>query len=383
MNVQRIALCGILSLALGSLQTLKAADNAPTHRSLQSVSFHLAGLIPALQSPKAFSQPQNHDALLQHIQGLGHQAHPLSFERPATTVNHAYRYIYPGIDQDLALAAKQFEQNNKGLAKALLAKNIRLCLDCHSRDAKGQRHLFHHTPAEFAAWSSLQKASFYAATWNFAEAIRYYEYALSDKRFSNQSQAWRDSLKQLISIVIRFKKTPSLAMEMSQVFIDKKTAPKEQIQVLQAWTATAESWRSEKSYARTRRAKLKKIKSLYQTGVHKNQKAPHTGTIDIVRAQNLASSVINEPIFDKLYGAALYWAAKLSEASPDINIWADRDALFEACIRYQPHTPVAQDCFNHVDREYLEYARLSTKNQLPPALALRLKKLARLAQEKP
>lgn len=356
--------------------------NAQAQKSLEIFSKQLTQLIPIIQDPKSFFHTNQDAPIKQQIHAVRQLAHSLKFDRPSTSANQIYRFVFPYLDQDLAMIEKLFQQGEKPLARHLLEKNIRMCLDCHTRRKESQHMIFQHQPASLSSWSNLQKARYFAATWNFAESIRYYEYALSNKQFSQNTAEWLHSLKQLISIVIRFQKNPSLAMEMSRVFIHHKTAPSQLVQVLNSWSQAAEEWRKETSFPRTRLAKIQKLEELYKKGMEKEKARPHTGTIEMLRAHNLALSILEEGMFDALYGQALYWAATLAESSRDTNLWTLDTSLYEACVRFQPHTDFAQKCLIKLEREYQEFAKLSQRKMLPQILQLRLQRLRELAQPK-
>lgn len=370
----------VLAAAVIAMPVIAKPNHLNSKSSLDSLGRNLSQLVPRMLDEQSFKDPSHEAQIRAKLGSLIEQSHSLDFERPSTSVNPVYRFIFPHLKQDMEMVLALFNQGEKPLARQVLIKNTRLCLECHTRRKDTQSQIFRHQPAGISEWGSLKKAQYYGAMWNFAESIRYYESALASSELSQQSSEWQLALKQLISIVIRFQRNPSLVMEMSRVFIHKKTAPADLVSLLNTWSQASESWRKETSHPRTRLAKLERLQELYQLGVKKNQARADSGTIELLRAQNLATALLQHSIFDALYGQSLYWAAKLAESQRDINLWTSESSLFEACIRYQPHTEFARQCLPKVEQEYASLAQLSSRQRLPQLLSLRLQRLRDLAQ---
>lgn len=349
---------------------------------LQQFAILMSQLGPVLLSEAAFTAASKQASLRKSLIELRTLAHSTAFgNQPSMLIDPVVNFSFPYPQKDLLLIEQMVAQGKEPRAAYhLLNQQIQLCVSCHARTESGRKRLARSTPGDFASWNHLQKAAYASLLWNFEDMIRYYEHALSQKPRTISESEWVQAIKQLLAVIIRHKKHPNLVTEMMRFFIDQHTVPKALKPMFQNWSKDLEAWRAETRAPAHRQEKLERMQQLYTSGLTAEQKTEGSGLINLLRAQNLAIEIIEEPNHDRNFDETLYWAAKITDLTAPYNPWLPANILREACIRHQPHSKLARKCWQDNQAHYQQLETLFSTAELPNLLKQRRQTLLELTE---
>lgn len=385
-SVFALSLRRISLVVLGGVAVTANAAPAKSVRPQMLEIFHrVESLLPLAYDANRFQDPKNKQIISKSLLELQEAVTNLSEHRKDIPVDPFAKLLIPEMSSDVAIAIKLFDQGNVEYARAVVRDFSGYCIGCHTSSKRGKRDFPTNKLVDVKSLSHMDRANFCAATRQYSEAIKEYEYALLEPGFAKRDpKGWELAVKRLLAIVVRVENSSSLAMEMvSRIRGEKAVAPNfDQPMIL--WRQSTKRWREEgRKLLKTREEKFAKAQALVESAKPAIKQAGiDAALIEYLRASRLLNQVIEDPKRDKIFGEALWLAGQISEEIDEINFWTLDTKYYEACVRFQPKAPLARQCFDRLKVRLL--ARSNQVNGGAPAgelLPMKLDSLQKLIQQ--
>ncbi|MBP9708023.1 MAG: hypothetical protein KBD78_10280 [Oligoflexales bacterium] len=346
--------CGGASLAQ---QNIKAAAkknkmrNESFRAQMLGLSSSLAELVPYAFSNNMQNWEKNQEKIKQEIIKLKSFAHNVDSIKTMQVDDPALTFVARKLIDDLELSIVLLNKNLHIAAKNNLRTVTEYCIACHSQKPSKSYQAPYIEPINFEKFSTLDKANYLAATRQFIEAKKQYEYLLVDKNYAkNKPDEWANAMKKLLAIVVRIEERPGLAMEFISRVRDVDTIPAEFKQATLVWRNSAKQWREhhDDKSIKTRQQKFNKVRDILVASkviVSQNKNILDADLIERLRASKYLHEILSDRPRDAIFGESLYLAGVVNESLQEISFSTLHYAYYEACIRFQPYTEMARKCF--------------------------------------
>ena len=337
-----------LLCALGSI----AAGPRPMMAQLSDA---LSKLMPYVVSPSKFEDPGNRATIKKQLERLTEAAGTLHKVMPIPDDDPSIAYLSGKLHSNLERSKKLLAAGYTDQARSLIKTTTYYCIACHTRTDQGATNLKLDLVQDLSAFSTLERAEFFAATRNFDEATKAYEAALADRKFARRTpHRWEAAATRLLAITVRIRRDPRLTQELIAKIRDDELAPARLRAASLHWWRSAKEWLDEPKIAEeSRSVQLTQAKRLYDQGTALDQDQRDAGLIYFLRASTRLHELLRYKERDAIYGTALYYARLTAEKLMPLNFWTLHSTYFEACVRFQPHTQMAKDCYTRFEKTQL------------------------------
>ena len=298
----------------------------------------------------------------------------------------------PFADPSLAIMAAGVAEDAKELEWALKTRNLSYargmvfavangCVGCHARNASGpQFPMATQVPGE-EKLAPLERAALHAATRRFDQAMDGYLKIIADPEGpTRQALDWDRAISAALSVAIRVKKDPALAQQIATSVANHPGAPQFIRRDAAAWTQAIQAWHAEPASVASeallhQRAQMLLTQAAASGGIHNKGSA----AVQLLRAAAASHDQLDLAPNGPLAAEALWMLGVAYGQLEGLELWTIDLHYFAACIRKQPHSPVAARCFeNYESSTWREYAGTGPL-ELPPDVSARLAQLRALA----
>lgn len=370
----------VLALVLSAVPDAGVAT--PTQAMMRGALEALIGLEPLVASPEQLRDPARAadiDGRLKALAALEH-AFPNDprAQEPATAALSGLFATYARETR------RRFTFGDRDSVPARVRTLTSFCFTCHSRERSMADFQDVEKRLEALKLPPLDKAQFLAATRQFDKAVDAYGNiiaapAQNERALLTQARA----IKDLLTILIRVKDDA----KATQAFLDGLSGREDVAPFLKrpvsAWKRDVAAWRKEGFDAQRASPKelFAKAKALIQRASGPRTYLPdETNDVAYLRASAYLNLALNKDPKLPQRGEALFLMGLCAGALKSPLTW-DVDLLFfEACVRENPKTALAKQCFTQLsDRLYFGYTGSSGTN-LPDEELERLAALRALAE---
>ncbi len=293
------------------------------------------------------------------------------------------RSIAAVLTTEIARARKSLERGDRENARAQLKGLTSLCFTCHTLSATVDWPM----AAGAVALPSFERANFLAATRRFDDALTMWSSAL--KRTPSTRQQVTDqlnALRQAIAVSVSVKDDPVRTLELLDAQALGAVNTPYAARWVSAWREATTAWALERFDART-----KSPQQLFTRGkalVVASHAAEHilsdeSQTIALLRATAYLTQALNREPGARWRSDALFFLGVATATVREPLVWGLDGVYFEACIRENPATPVAQRCFSLLMERTLFGFTGSSGTHVPDDVDERLRTLAVLAAPSP
>jgi hypothetical protein len=368
------------------LSLLVAAPDAgsppPTKAVMRSALDALIGLEPVIAHPERLRDPLQADDITQRLDALAGLTH--AFPADAKAQEPATAALSGLFSQYALETRRRFVFGDRETVPARVRTLMSLCFTCHSReraDADFQAMEQHLAGAKLPP---LDKAQFFAATRQFDRALEQYGALIAAKATDErarlvQARAIKDTLTLLVRVKDDAKATDTFLEGLSRredltPFLQRAVA---------AWRKDVAAWRKEDVDALKSSPKdlFTRAKALVMKANGPRTFLPdELHDIAFLRASAYLNLALAKDPKLPQRGEALFLLGVSTAALKSPLLW-DVDLLFfEACVRENPKTPLARQCFAQLsDRLYFGFTG-SSGTHLPDDELARLATLRQLAE---
>lgn len=371
------ALAGLLALALSAAPP--DAGRAEVKATMRGNFAALVALQPLLISPTAFADPANAQTLDGSLTLLARVQHkPPAPEEPLPNAIAAL------FGDALGRARADLAAGRKEEARLRLRGLTSLCMGCHARKPAPADLSDLGKAGEALRLPPVERAQFFAATRQFDAALVLWADLLRDppKALADaflQAQVARSA----VLVSVRVKDDPATTLELLQMVRARPELPRLLRESLEAWLKDAQAWKAEGFVAakKSPQALFERARALVKaSGAERSMLPGDERLVVLLRASGYLDEALARAPRAAFRGEALYLLAVATAAILDADLW-DLDELFlEACVRENPHTPLAVKCVDRLaDRTLFLYSG-SGGTRVPPEEVERLVTLRALAR---
>jgi len=354
----------------------------PTQAVMRNALNALFGLEPVVAHPERLRDPLQADDITRRLDTLAALTHAFPAEaksqEPATAA-------LSGLFSQYALETRRrFAFGDRETVPSRVRTLMSLCFTCHSRERAPADYQDMERHLEALELSPFDKAQYLAATRQFDKALEAYGAVIArpakdERALLLQARAIKDVLTLLVRVKDDAKATDVFLEGLSRrddlaPFLKRPVA---------AWRKDVVAWRKEGFDAQRASAKelFNKGKALVQKASAVRSYLPdETAEVAYLRASAYLNLAMNKSPTSPQRGEALFLLGVCAGALKSPLLW-DVDLLFfEACIRENPKTPLARQCFGRLSDElYFGYTG-SSGTHLPEDELERLSTLRALAE---
>lgn len=372
-------------LALAVLLLASGADASELTPMMRQNYKALMELQRYVADPEKFDKTQNYASIAKLVDQIAAVAHALPQQvggnRPGLT---AVSVIFSDYLSDL-------QRNLKTGHPAYLRNRIRtatgFCLECHTGFSTGASFQDADRTVESLKLSPEDTAEFYASTRQFDRAVESYRtlfksWAANPPSSEDAMKKMSSAVRTALSMSVRVKDDPKLTDELLAEVLAIPTAPGYFKDQLRQWRKDTAGWMKERSKdTASADDALKTARSLADRA-KSSQKFPadHSGDISYLRSTLYANRALASQPSEKQRAEAFYLLGNAYAVLENPLLWELDDYYFEACVKGQPHTPLARQCFEKFSEEAAFGFSGSAGTDLPAEEKMRLQKLRALAE---
>jgi hypothetical protein len=370
------------ALACAALAASSEGDNASAAEVKATMRGNFAALValqPLLISPTAFADPANAAVLEQSLNLLGRVQH-----RPPRAEEPMPNAIAGLFGEALDRARAELAAGHREQARLRLRGLTGLCMGCHARKPVAADLNDLGRAGEALRLPPLERAEFFAATRQFDAALMLWADVLRDPpKAAADAFIQAQVARRALLVSVRVKDDPVATLELLKMVKQRPELPRLMRTSLEAWLKDAEAWKGEgfvsaKKTPEQLMARAQKL--IAATGAERSLLMGDERLVPLLRASGYLDEALARAPNAASRGEALYLLGVATAALFDADLW-DLDQLFlEACVRENPHTPLAVKCVDRfADRMLLLYSG-SGGTRVPPDQIERLVQLRALAR---
>lgn len=320
----------------------------------------------------------------------------LGSARVLTEVTHALRddKTRPFADPSIGILAAASEDDARELQWALHTRNLPYargmlftvangCVGCHARNATGPQFSVVNTAQGEEKLLPIERATLQAATRRFDAAMDgYFRILASPDGPERDGLDWDRAASAALSIAVRVKRDPVLAMRVADTVADHPNAPLFMVRDARAWRRAIASWQAEPapSPATSEESLYARARALLDESATKGAlESRAAAAVELLRAAAAAHDQLDRAPDGPLAADALLMLGVAYGQLEGLELWTVDLRYFAACIRKRPHTTTSARCFEHYEAAtWREFAGTATVT-LPPDVEKRLAELRKLA----
>lgn len=358
------------------------------------ISNTLTELLPDLLIDQRFNSAAGAKRIQKKTDQLLELAHEVNLDSMPTGENKrpsggdydpTLRFVAEDLDDKIKSAQKALQEGNRHYARSLLRSVTDNCITCHSRGNYGPKLKFNLSGDVIKSLQPWELANLQAALRLYDQAFASYEKVLkSDSIQSSNPFQWENSVLKSLVLAIRIDQDPKRAKKIVDQVLRKIDKESPFAQDARAWEKSIDNWIKEPQ------AKSHTEQGLYamaQNRVAAAQKiqqypADRAGLVEYLRATTIIHQLLRKNPSPEIAAKALFLNGVSYEGNLGLDQWSLHQNYFEACIRMQPHTSIANSCYHRLeDSVKLGYSG-SLGMSLPASVQKRLKNLRSLAKVK-
>lgn len=275
------------------------------------------------------------------------------------------------------------EHGHTQYAQQVAGEMAEYCVGCHSRNNIGPSFPGKTDTSLLAHLPPFGQANYYAASRQYDAALKKFRAMIVDRRVATDApRDFARAVRNALTIAVRVKSDPKLA----QLIVDDvlaSAAPLADRQEAAKWKTSIGQWSHEKSLALAKDPEglFKKGNELFAQATKMQKYAADSGAdLLYLRATANFHELLRMAPTSPHATDTLFKLGQSYEALHDIDLWLLHQLYYEACIRRDPHSALARQCFAHYrDSSEMQYAG-SGGMVLPQEVTSQLHELQGLAQ---
>lgn len=329
---------------------------------MQKLDKVLSKILVDISSDERFNDKKNYKTFDKNVNEFAGLAHNVAkYPMGATDQDVTLQVMGADFDAEAVYAKKSLTAGHREYARIILNSMVGYCIACHTRTGSGPQFTNRVIDPALNSLTPLAKGNYFVATRNFDQALLEYKKVSSDKeKASKEPFEYERALRAGLSVAVRVKKDPELALKLVENVIDNPKAAYYLRALAEDWKKSLLDWKAEKpKESSTDPMKLLDEAKRLVAKAKGTQEYPADRSADILYLR--ASGVIHELLGLAPKGLMLSNAFYLAGLTYDvINNFGIKDYsefYYRSCIRNSPHTPISADCYRRYEESvYLGYS---------------------------
>jgi hypothetical protein len=384
---QSFAFLSILVLLLTAAPALSAPPqkvDAHWSAKMQSLYRTLASLMTDVNSDERFNDPKNRAAIEKNAKKLSELAHDLKSPGMDSPDKDPSIPLIATLFADETKRAYQYlKWGHRDYSRELLRGIPGYCISCHTRNSTGPAFSSLPLEPDSKLLNGIERGEFYASTRQYDRALREFDQVIADPLVvSAHPYEWIRAVKYALAISVRVKHDPVKSREIVLKVGATPAAPFYVKQDARHWLESVEAWSKESKITTASEEDLYSEAVRLLAEAHEAQKYPtdHSADILYLRASAATHDLLQLGPKGRHAGEGYLMAGICYEVLKTFHIGEVQDVYYEACVRTQPHSPVAQACYQRLQASIYEGFTGSGGTHIPEDQKSKLKQLEELAQ---
>jgi hypothetical protein len=302
----------------------------------------LVTLAPLLPNGATFREPAHQKEVTGALDVLVRVKHPFLRKPGASSTGVAELF-----SKTAAIARDDFAAGRTEPARRQLQGLTQLCLSCHLREPS-QDFADAAKVVEQLHLAPLQEAQYCATTRQFDRALALWKTELA-KPVKLEAEVFEqlEALKVALEVAVRARDDAKLAQQLIAPQLKRTGLPGFAQRELKQWHRDAVSWEKEGFVMSAQKpaALVTKARALISgTGALQNVAPVAEHFLVLLRAASYLDEALRQDPDGPSRGEALYLLGVVHASVSGPVLWQLEWTYFEACIRENPKTPLAQQC---------------------------------------
>lgn len=371
-----------LFVSVLTVATPDAGVATPTQAAMRSALDSLFGLEPLIAHPERLRDPLQAEDITRRLDALAGLKH--AFPADAKAQEPATAALSGLFSQYALETRRRFTFGDRETVPSRVRTLMSLCFTCHSRERAPADYQDMEKHLDAMKLSPFDKAQYLAATRQFDKAIDAYGAIIAQPAKDERSLLVQArAIKDLLTLLVRVKDDPKAADVFLEGLAKREDVAPFLKRPVAAWRRDVLAWKKEGFDAQRASAKdlFAKAKALVRQASGPRSYLPdETYVVAYLRASAYLNLALHKNPTLPQRGEALFLLGLCTGALKSPLLW-DVDLLFfEACIRENPKSALARQCFTQLsDRLYFGYTG-SSGTHLPEDELERLSTLRALAE---
>lgn len=393
---------GLLLIAIALFATRSPAATPagePAWRaSMQGLFASLQGLLSLTVDPARFNDPANAAAIQSSAKKLAESAHRMAGITPSSPDADPSIRMFAAILEDQSQAALDaYQSGSREYARNLFNSTASSCIACHSRTDVGVKLDWAVDSGPAAQLPPHQKAQLLAAGRAYGPALEQLSKALADPELAKERPFdWNQALRTALVLSIRAEKDPARARKIIERAVQTPGVPGFVGWDARNWIRSLKEWEKETSLGTAGKAPGKPPSYTTEDQAHREalrlisqaqkvQRYPmdRTGDVLYLRASGVLHDQLRIAPTGPKSAEAFFLLGICYEVLRDFDLWTLGDSYYEACIKRQPHSELAESCYRKLEESTLAGYTGSAGTQVPTRVEQKLGRLKLEAQVLP
>ncbi len=342
----------------------------------------LSELLPDVISDQQYNSPKNFERIEKNTKKLTELTHDMPEEKLSGNKDASITLISGLFKDQILLAYGHLMNGHRGYARSILKTVPRYCIACHTRSASSLDLSSLQKEVPKVLQTSLEKAEFFDATWQFDKALEEFQKILADPQILKDHELeWQRAAYYAIATSVRVKRDPERAMTIVNLILKSTEAPRFVKSQARQWKMSLEQWKNEEPKdLTTANALLNEAERLIALASQLQEyQSDHSTDILYLRATSCLHDFLSSYPDSPDVAKALLLLGNCYEALQAPELWNVHELYYEACIRKSPYTEIAQTCYERYEQSVFFGYSGSAGLSLPSAIKKHLRELKKLA----
>jgi hypothetical protein len=342
----------------------------------------LSELLPDVISDQQFNSAKNFARIEKNTKKLAELAHDMPSEKLTGNADASITLVSGVFKDEIMLAYDHLVNGHRQYARTVLKSIPRYCIACHTRSASSLDLSALQQKVPNVLETSLEKAEFFDATWQFDRALDEFQKILADPQNVKEHELeWQRAVYYAIATTVRVKRDPDRALIIVGLVLDSTEAPEFVKREARQWQISLEEWKKESPQNLTTSNDLLNEAERLMERASQLQKYQSDGSGDVyyLRATSSLHDFLSRYPDNPDVGKALLLLGRCYEVLQSPELWFVHELYYEACIRKSPYSQIAQTCYERYEQSVFFGYSGSAGLSLPTNVKKHLKKLKKLA----
>jgi tetratricopeptide (TPR) repeat protein len=343
---------------------------------MQGLSLTLTELLPYVADSNEFNKPANHELILEKSKKLAQLTHSVQKNSLAGGQDPTVDFILNQFNDDIQRAVESLQSGHRSYAQHLLRNTTSYCIQCHTRTQVGPVFIGNTLDKTLAKLNPLERGEVLAATRQFEQALKEFKSLINSPRNEMPNVfTWDKAVRYALAIAVKFQNDPQEALEIVESILKNKHAPYYLKQSARVWKESIKEWMKEPRKSEQKpSALITKAQALIKKSDSRSE-SDRAGQIYYLRASSLLHQALDLSKEPAEKAEALYWIGICYETFKDMSFWSLDERYFEACIRINPHSTLAEKCYQKYEENIFMGYTGSSGTTLPPDIQQKLVEL--------
>jgi hypothetical protein len=381
----------VFVVALVSVAAKEAPVNPEWRARMQGLLTDVLALFPYAFDEAQFNDPKNAskikaslENLSQHSSGLKKHTARISKEE-GLKLDPAFPFIAEAFENEIKSAAEAFAAGPASYpqAQGYLRAGLAKCTVCHSQSSTGPELKLESFKSQFAALPTKDRFMALAATRQFDEALNEFSKSLRESKVKKPDQYFLDrEIKAAFAIAVRVRRDPKRTLALIEEISASGSSSTILQNDLKDWKKDTLTWMNEKpAVLDNDKALFQEAQRLIAASSKRDVSVDHfeNASIPLLRASTHLHDLLANYPKSEFRAEAYVLLASTYDSLPGFAIWDLADEYLGACIQENPHSKVAERCFEKYKTSMVLGYSGSSGTHIPPSVRQHLQRLQELA----